>query len=111
MTRKLTIEQVREAFAAKGRILLDDVYKGQAMPMRYRCHCGEEREASLVATRASAGGCPKCNDYRVSQKYTQEEIEQIYREGGCEFLDTFKTTQDTAKYRCKCGREVESRVA
>ena len=41
---------------------------------------------------------------RFKQRFTQQEMEQKFRDGGCELLDVYKGCHVPVKYRCNCGR-------
>lgn len=41
------------------------------------------------------------------KKKTQEEVENIFKDGNCELLDTYKNTMSVMKFKCSCGNESE----
>lgn len=41
------------------------------------------------------------------KKKTQEEVENIFKDGDCQLLDTYKNTMSVMKFKCSCGNESE----
>lgn len=103
---KRTTQEARQYFAEQGCELLED-YKGSVTKMKYRCKCGEIGHTSWNNfTRGKrCGHCAKCG---MSKKRSLEEVQAIFRERGCEFLDDeFKGVHHKHCYRCSCGVEAK----
>ena len=95
-----------EYFKCQGCELLDE-YLGVFEPMDYRCSCGEY--ATTTWNNFSKGKrCGHCVKYGQKKKRSLQEVQSIFHERGCEFLDSeFKGIHYKHRYRCKCGRECE----
>ncbi len=101
---KRTTEEVKILFAEVGCTLIGE-YQGAMIPMKYICHCGQESQISW--NRFSTGSrCGYCTKWGQKKKRSLDEIKNIFKDRGCEFLDTeFKSTVYNHRYRCKCGKE------
>lgn len=105
-TLKRTTEEVAEYFLQQGCELLDE-YVGCQKHMKYKCSCGTI--SHITWNNFSRGRrCGYCGLTGRKKKYSLEEVREIFRERGCEFLDTeFKGIHHKYHYRCKCGQEAE----
>lgn len=99
---KRTTEEAKQYFAEQGCELLGE-YKGCQTKMKYRCKCGVIAE---IDWNHFTGGrrCGLCHSTGRKKKYSLEEIQKIFKDRGCEFLDDeFKSIKYNHNYRCKCG--------
>jgi 5-methylcytosine-specific restriction endonuclease McrA len=99
---KRTTEEAKAYFAEQGCELLGE-YVGCMQKMKYRCKCGSISEINW--NHFSRGKrCGNCAKYGLSKKRTVEQVREIFKERGCEFLDDeFKSIQHKHNYRCSCG--------
>lgn len=103
---KYTTSYIAEYFKQHNCKLLDE-YCGCQSKMKYRCSCGEIGFTSWnnFTKGKRCGHCAKCGH---SKKRSLEQVEQIFLERGCEFLDDeFKGIHYKHRYRCQCGREAK----
>jgi hypothetical protein len=98
---KRTTEEVAKYFNEQDCKLLGE-YTGVMVPMEYQCSCG--RPSKISWNNFTKGKrCGWCKGKRVF-KYTFEEVQEIFREHGCELLDTEYVRHDVPMfYKCKCG--------
>jgi hypothetical protein len=103
MALKYTTKQMKIEFKKRGCKLLGE-YCGALTKMKYQCSCGQISEISW--NNFSRGRrCGYCHPTGRKKKYTLEEVQKIYKDRGCEFLeDEFKGIIHIYKYRCECGR-------
>ena len=99
MPIKYTQEQVKNIFTRAGCELLSTYYSSSE-PVQYRCSCGDIAFIS-VSHLLEGKRCKKCG--REKQAYTQEQVEQFFKDEGCELLDTYINSHTRIKYRCSCG--------
>lgn len=106
MGLKRTTEEAAVYFKEQGCELLDE-YVGCTNKMKYRCHCGNIGNTSW--NKFTCGRrCGFCGKNGRSVGYSLEEVQQIYRERGCELLeDEYINSEVMMKYRCKCGSIAE----
>lgn len=108
MPRKLkrTTEEVAEYFESQGCELLDE-YVGCMSPMDYKCSCGVY--ATTTWNNFSRGKrCGHCAKQGQAKKRSIEEVQKIFNDKGCKFLDDeFKGIHYKHRYLCKCGKESE----
>jgi len=93
-------------FEQNGCELLDE-YQGCMKKMKYRCSCGNI--SSISWNNFTQGKrCGNCAKYGLSKKRSLAEVQKIFEERGCEFLDNeFKGIHYKHRYRCKCGQLAE----
>ena len=103
---KRTTEQVSQFFKEQDCELMDE-YRGCMEDMDYRCKCG--RYATTTWNRFASGKrCGYCHSTGRKKKYHIDEIREIFRKRGCEFLDgEFRGIHHKHRYKCKCGRIAE----
>jgi hypothetical protein len=104
MGLKRTTEEVTKYFEDQGCKLLDE-YTGCMDLMDYQCKCGEY--SSITWNNFTKGKrCGYCVKQGQKKKRSLEEVKKIFRDRGCEFLDSeFKGIHFKHRYRCKCGME------
>jgi hypothetical protein len=100
---KRTTEDVKKYFEEQGCELLGE-YLGVQIKMKYRCKCGNISEINW--NHFSHGKrCGLCVKTGQKKKRSLEEIQKIFKERGCEFLDLeFKGITYKHNYKCKCGK-------
>lgn len=97
-----TTKQVSEYFSQQGCELFDE-YSGCMAKMKYRCSCGEFSEISWNNFTAGKR-CGHCTKWGQKKKRSLEEVQRLFNERGCEFLDSeFKSIHHKHTYRCRCG--------
>jgi DNA-directed RNA polymerase subunit RPC12/RpoP len=100
---KITNSYVSEYFKEQGCVLLSE-YTGSSKPLRYICRCGKE-STTIWDNFKQGKRCGRCGSRRTV-KFTLEEIKQIFKDAGCEFLDDAYVNNTTPyKFRCSCGNE------
>jgi hypothetical protein len=111
MGTKKSFEEVRDFFNKAGCQLLEGEYHGCYHKMNYRCSCGND---SITTWNNFLQGkrCGLCVRHSPKKKRSLGEVQKIFRDRGCEFLDDhFKGVNYNHKYRCKCGKESEISLA
>lgn len=106
MTRKYTIEKIREIFQRAGCKLLEDKYISYETPMSYICTCLSESKISL-SSFLRGSRCSKCGHKKTAEKkkiYSQEIVEKIFKKAGCKLLDKFINTDIPLSYICQCRK-------
>lgn len=93
-----TLESVKEAFAKRGYILLDDKYINTKTPMKYRCPKHPDKELYMIYSNFMQGNkCPYCSKRKVDF----EDIKKEFKDRGYELLtDHFINNRQKLKYRC-----------
>jgi hypothetical protein len=105
MSRKFTLQEVIQVFAAQGCEFLDDFYINSRTPHSYKCNCG--RVAKIRVRSFIAGQrCKNCSiEYVASiNKLSLVEVQQEFSKQGCEFLDLeYLGIKYIHNYKCTCG--------
>jgi hypothetical protein len=106
--RKLSFAEVEAGFVARGWSLMSTEYKGSQNPLQARCPSGHE--ITITWNNFHKGqGCGVCAG---NVKFTIEQIQKVFAEGGCTLLDTEYTSSSTPmRYVCQCGRESKISVS
>lgn len=101
---KRTTEEVAEYFKSVGCELLDE-YFGCMEPMDYKCSCGNY--GTTTWNNFTKGKrCGHCTKWGQKKKRSLKDVQRIFQERGCEFLDKeFKGIHHKHRYKCKCGVE------
>lgn len=102
---KYTYEQVKQEFEKRGLKLLETTYKNNKTKMKCICSCGEEIEKCLDKLFSNPK-CKKCGyiDRKDPQKYSLDQVKEIFENNGCEFLDEkYVNNQHRHNYKCECG--------
>lgn len=105
MARRVSFEEVREAFENRGLILFETVYVSAKTKMKYRCpkHPDKELSISYDKLKQSVQGCPHCSRERVGDKLRTpiEEVRKAFEDKGLELLETkYVNNKTKMKYRC-----------
>jgi len=75
MTARKSIEVIRKEFASRGCKLLDDEYKNNHTPIKFRCSCGSISTTTYKVFNRG-GKCMNCNGKpRCPENYIREQIE------------------------------------
>jgi len=99
-----TTEEVAEYFKRHDCELLDE-YNGVYNKMKYRCSCGVISYTTWNNFKYGKR-CGYCVKQGQKKKRSLEEVQRIFKERNCEFLDDeFKGVHYKHRYRCKCGQE------
>ncbi|RDJ35470.1 MAG: hypothetical protein DWQ19_11685 [Crenarchaeota archaeon] len=100
--KKRTTEEVRKYFAKQGCELLSE-YTGAKNKLTYKCTCGNI-STTIWSNFIKGHRCGLCKKSGPKKKRSVEEVKQIFKERGCEFLDKeFVNSNYKHNYKCKCG--------
>ena len=100
MSKKYTLEYVKEFFKEQECELLEKEYKNNSTKMRYRCSCGDISEI-IFKDFIRGQRCMKC---KGSEKLTFDYVYNYFKEHNCELLEKeYKNNHALMKYRCSCG--------
>jgi hypothetical protein len=107
MSKRYSIEQVRDLFKEKGCTLLENHYENNKQPLKYICVCGE---TSVIKLNHLLNGrlCKSCGYKKASKTKTQtyEEVVSLFKEKGFTLLSqSYEGYSQKLEYICKCGRE------
>lgn len=105
--QKFTQDYVVKFYKDKGCTLLDE-YKNSSTKMKYLCKCGSIRETTFTKFKSQKHGCKVCTGL---EKYTQKEVEDIFKNGGCTLISTYTGANESLKYICECGNESETTLS
>jgi hypothetical protein len=106
MALKYTTEDMKKLFVKGGCELLDE-YKGSGISMKYRCKCGNISSMRFGDFKKGKR-CANCAKQGLCKKRSLEDVQKMFKERGCEFLDDeFKGIHHKHRYRCSCGKEAE----
>lgn len=112
MSRKITYAEVEE-FVKKNSDceLLSETYEGTFEPMRFRCSCGSEFEASWHQfSSQNRRSCLECAFKRRADKRrrTMDTVKASIAAVGCEYVSgEYKSGKSKIVIRCRCGHERE----
>jgi hypothetical protein len=102
-SEKLKFEDVYNSFKDKGCELLETEYINAHTKMRYRCSCDNISVIEYSNFKHLEQRCRKCSG---KEKLTYETVYKIFKNEGCELLETKYINNHTKmKYRCECGEE------
>jgi len=100
---KRTTEEVKQYFKEQGCELLGE-YLGAQIKMKYRCSCDNISEINWNHF-TQGKRCGLCKKHGQKKKRNLKEVQQIFKDRDCEFLDKeFKGVNHKHNYRCKCNR-------
>lgn len=112
MSRKITYAEVEE-FVKKNSDceLLSETYEGTFEPMRFRCSCGSEFEASWHQfSSQNRRSCLECAFKRRADKRRRamDTVKASIAAVGCEYVSgEYKSGKSKIVIRCRCGHERE----
>lgn len=97
--KKYNQEFVDNFYKENGCELLEK-YTNANTSIKYRCKCGNISQNNFFFFMQS----PYCwNCAAQKQAHSQEYVENIFKERGCELLDIYKNNNTRMKFKCKCG--------
>lgn len=100
--REIQAKKVKKYFKSHKCELLDD-YKASDEKMKFICSCGHKGKITWDDFK-QGGRCGFCGKNGRIKKYTLLEVQKIFKDRGCEFLDNFyKNSSFKHNYKCKCG--------
>lgn len=115
MPKKLTYEDIKKGFELEGCTLLETCYINNRTKLRYICSCGNESVITWDNFNHLKQRCQKCkfrkdptrkkyiNQHSTkTKKNTQEYINRVFLDAGCECLDTYINNSIKMQYRCSC---------
>jgi Zn finger protein HypA/HybF involved in hydrogenase expression len=115
MPKKKTYEEVKLNIEAtnSGTVLLSTKYEGTKMPLEFKCKCGKTFKRTYDKFMAGAYYCVECKKSMLSEmyKFSLDEVKQIIREGGCEYVSgEYVNNQSILTIRCSCGNLFEKKL-
>ena len=108
MGKHLTLEQIRQrTHKISDCELLSTEYKGNRLPLRFRCSCGAEFERTWNdfqdRGRTRCNTCAKERQY-AEKRLTNEQVEQRLAELGCEWVSgEYVNQKSRLTVVCRCG--------
>ncbi len=105
MSKKHTLEYVKEFFEEQGCELLETEYKNYTTKMKYRCSCGNISKIHFGNFK-NGRRCNKCGCKRrgEAKKFKLGYVKQFFKDNKCELLESsYKNNSVKMKYRCSCG--------
>jgi very-short-patch-repair endonuclease len=99
--QKFSQEFVEDYFKEKGCTLVDE-YVNSTTPLNYICKCGTPRKITFSKFKAQKHGCRVCNGL---EKYSQSEIENLFKENKCKLISIYTGANDILEYICECGNK------
>lgn len=107
MPRKITYEEVFEAFSEAGCKLLSTEYVRAKEKLKYVCSCGNASEISYE--KFSKGQrCYSCRNTKLGaqKRHSYDYVKKVFEDGGCELLSKrYLHGKEKLSYKCNCGRE------
>ncbi len=99
----IDFEKIKEHFAEQNCKLVSN-YEDYYGKLEYICSCGRVGKTAWYSFKLGRR-CGRCSSDR-KKIYLIEEIIEIFKNGGCEFLDDhYEGCDIPVKYRCQCGKE------
>jgi rubrerythrin len=107
MARKLTIQQVKEIFAAANFELLTSSYKSSKQPLEYSCKICDCKGTTRLEYVKAGRGCPCCWQARrgESHKHNLEFVREKFAAKKLELLERgYLNSKTPLLFRCmECG--------
>jgi predicted nucleic acid-binding Zn-ribbon protein len=107
MARKLTIQQVKEIFAAANFELLASSYKSSKQPLEYSCKVCDYKGTTRLEYVKAGSGCPCCWQARrgESHKHNLEFVREKFAANKLELLErSYLDSKTPLSFRCmECG--------
>lgn len=103
--RKLSYEEVKQAFESRGCILISEKYVRSKDKLKFKCTCGRISEIAFDKFRRGqlCGGC-KGERNAKRTKYSIEYVRKVFEKGGCKLLTSeYKNNKQKMQYECECG--------
>ncbi|MFS0855147.1 HNH endonuclease [Paenibacillus taichungensis] len=92
--------EVFEEFKKNGCELLSETYSNNKQKLSYRCSCGNVSKITFYQFKSGVR-CRKCSG---SQKYTYDEVQDLFRSQGCELVsNNYQSNKQKLDYICSCG--------
>lgn len=100
MSKKHTLEHVKQYFEEQGCELLEKDYNNARTKIKYKCFCGNISEIKFNNFQQGQR-CMKCSG---SEKYIFQNVAKYFIRQGCELLEgEYKNAHYPMEYRCNCG--------
>ena len=112
MSRKYTIEQVKNIFLEQSCELLSKEYKRVHDILEYKCYCGNISKISL-SSFLSGCRCKECGNKKkgANIRYSYDQVQNIFLEQNCKLLrEEYKNARSLLDYKCSCGNEAKVRL-
>ncbi len=94
-------KKVQKFFKDNNCELLEETYKNNRTPLRYRCECGNISKITYHCFKEGRR-CQKCSG---CEKPTLEYVYNYFKDEGCELLEKEYINNETKmRYRCICGK-------
>lgn len=102
MSRRLTIEEVKEYAKHRGGKYLSDVYVNNFSKLKWECEKKHTWKAPLNRLKTKKSWCPKCA--REAKRLTIEEMKKIAKSRDVECLSNVYIVNGNLKWKCNvCG--------
>ena len=100
MSKKHTLEYVKQYFEDHGCELLEIEYKNNYTKIRYICNC---KNISKISFNSFKQGT-RCSECSKTKKLTIEYVKKYFKDHNCELLEKiYKNTDSPMMYKCSCG--------
>lgn len=109
MSKKLTIENVKNVFEEGGCLLISDCYKNNLTKMDYICNCGNYSKISFSNFK-NGKRCRKCGHEKtgISRRNSHMYVKKFFEDNGCKLLSKYyKNNSTRMNYICICGNMSE----
>ena len=95
-------EEVKRIFEDAGCQLISETFIHSNVPLDYICECGNKSRIKLPAFKYGV----RCRGCGGNEKYTIEEVREVFEEAGCTLLSTeYLGTHKKLRYICACEEE------
>jgi hypothetical protein len=105
MSRKYSIEEVRDIFRQRDCILLAATYENNKQKLSYICSCGTQSEIKLNHL-LNGRRCARCGIKRGTEKqrHSLSSVKEYFEKHGCILLsDFYENNKTELEYVCHCG--------
>ena len=98
--KKYSLQYIQNYFKENGCKLLEEKYKNNKSPLKYKCSCGNISKISFNCFK-NGQRCKKCGG---TEKYTFNFVKQNFKENECKLLEKiYKNSHTLMRYKCNCG--------
>lgn len=98
-------DAIKSFFESEGCTVLNDNFRTVKDPVTYIARCGHVNtlDYNHFADQKAGRVCNKCSK---SIRYTLGDVQQFFRDSGCELLEPeYKNCKTPLRFRAKCGHE------
>lgn len=108
-TERHSYKYVYNYFKEHGCELLENEYKNNRIPMKYKCSCGNISQICFGSFKAG-NRCKKCGDEKThdKQRFSYEFVKETFDKNDCILLSKkYINCKQKLKYICSCGNKHE----